>query len=400
MQIPNFNTVAGNKYKPVSLSDSEVQLLISNTHFDECKAYAESLEQQGYQLQYKREIPSGNINTCNNLFYHFNNDKNSIFVFYDDSVHSVRIVCSPLIVYPLKNLMSKASVVPSFTQLSIDFGMCYILQLADGRFVLFDGGNKNQQDQERLFNFLTSKSGGEKPIIALWLFSHPDEDHITLATDFMQQYCEQVIIESFSYNFPNVKNIDINMDYTNTIKCIAEFEKTISKFFPFAQVHKSQTGQVYDFLGAQIEIIHSLNDTFPNCYTSFNDVSSAWRIKISNGKTILLLGDIGQGICKKLANTFGEYLKSDILQVAHHGLIGGDIGLYKFIDPDICLWPTPHDRFLGTKPNQKYQWCLGEGGCDYNAWIRDENIKKRQHFTHQTTVTISFYNDGTKIEQQ
>jgi hypothetical protein len=93
--------------------------------------------------------------------------------------------------------------------------------------------------------------------------------------------------------------------------------------------------------------------------------------------------------CRRIAHTYGDYLKSDILQVTHHGLIGGDKELYELINPEICFWATSEERFLGLTPNQRYQWCLGEGGCDYNRWLRDDTIRKRMHYHCSNIVTIT-----------
>ena len=65
-------------------------------------------------------------------------------------------------------------------------------------------------------------------------------------------------------------------------------------------------------------------------------------IQFDTGKTkILILGDTGTKSSEKLLNNQKDKLKSDILQVAHHGQDGATEELYKQIDPDICLWPTP-----------------------------------------------------------
>ena len=65
-------------------------------------------------------------------------------------------------------------------------------------------------------------------------------------------------------------------------------------------------------------------------------------IKFDTGKTtILILGDTGIQSSEKLINTQKDKLKSDIVQVAHHGQAGATEELYKLINPKICLWPTP-----------------------------------------------------------
>ncbi|MBQ7879168.1 MAG: hypothetical protein IJ317_00820, partial [Clostridia bacterium] len=103
--------------------------------------------------------------------------------------------------------------------------------------------------------------------------------------------------------------------------------------------------------------------------------------------TFIALGDCMSDNCRDMAHTYGDYLKSDILQVTHHGLIGGDRFLYEKIDAEICLWASNEERFLGTA-KMAYQWCLGEGGCSYNAYLRDESVKKRTHYHAGKTITI------------
>ena len=102
-----------------------------------------------------------------------------------------------------------------------------------------------------------------------------------------------------------------------------------------------------------------------------------------------MLGDCQNEACKRIADRYGDYVKSDVLQVAHHGLIGGDKRLYQLINPEICFWAVPETRFLGKKLNQRYQWCLGEGGCDYNTYLRDTSIRERTHYHGGKTVTIN-----------
>ena len=147
-------------------------------------------------------------------------------------------------------------------------------------------------------------------------------------------------------------------------------------------------GQIYAYKGLEIEVLWSMEATYPCICTSFNDHSAAFKFAFASGKTAILLGDCMHEICRKLAHTYGDYVKSDILQVTHHGLIGGDKELYALIDPEICLWPTSRTRFLGEMPDQKYQWCLGEGGCDYNRFLRDDRVRERRHYTHGETVTL------------
>ena len=55
--------------------------------------------------------------------------------------------------------------------------------------------------------------------------------------------------------------------------------------------------------------------------------------------TVLVLGDASNRSCGYMVHSYGDFLKSDIVQVAHHGYTGGTIPLYEAIDADVLLWP-------------------------------------------------------------
>ena len=65
-------------------------------------------------------------------------------------------------------------------------------------------------------------------------------------------------------------------------------------------------------------------------------------IKFKMGeKSLLILGDTGVKSSEKLINNQKEKLKSNVVQMSHHGQNGATKELYEQIQPEICLWPTP-----------------------------------------------------------
>ena len=55
---------------------------------------------------------------------------------------------------------------------------------------------------------------------------------------------------------------------------------------------------------------------------------------------------------------YGAYIKSDIVQVAHHGSTGATKELYGYVNPAIAFWPNDYEGFTnhtaGTSTNQTY----------------------------------------------
>ncbi|MBQ9543770.1 MAG: hypothetical protein IJV00_01430, partial [Clostridia bacterium] len=52
------------------------------------------------------------------------------------------------------------------------------------------------------------------------------------------------------------------------------------------------------------------------------------------------LGDVGELGDRLLIDAHGKYLKSDVVQIAHHGFFSSTSEFYDYVDPDIVLWPN------------------------------------------------------------
>jgi len=392
MKIPEYKSTAGQYFPFGSIGKNDLRFRIQNTTVEECREYAQLLEKENFILHTKKEVFAGSRYAYNvNLFYCYHNREVCVFIFWDASIHTVFITVEPLRALPnaQKLTLIKNDVVATFTQLPVRSGMCYVVRLSDGTFIVVDGGEYTTEDCLRLYEFMKANSLQKIPTVALWIFTHSHSDHIGLATRFIVEYKDKVNVQAFAYQFPDCDKISVAMESLEKMKKdIDVLEQNIQNCYPKAELYTLHTGQRYDLSGAEIEILWTVDDTYPTAYLSFNDLSVALRIKFDDGKTVLLLGDCMHEACRRIAHTYGDYLKSDILQVTHHGLIGGDRELYELIDPEICFWATAKESFLGIKENQRYQWCLGEGGCDYNAYLRDDRIQKRIHYHASETVTI------------
>ncbi len=391
MNIPEYKTSAGLVLPPKSVVKGETLYCVQNTLTEEVRAYAAELEKYGFTKYDTREISAGSDKSLVNLFYTFTREDMHIFIFFSSPLRMALLSAAAPGALPAKDLPQFTKRTPvSVTQCSITSGMCYAVQNADGSFILMDGGVYYKEDAARLYAFLQEKTpSGEKPRIALWLFSHPDVDHVQLPAEFMREYKEKVDVSAVGYQFPDLDTPAFSYQDTAETKAdVVALEESIRQNYPDAVFYPLHTGQLFRFPGLELEILWTGNLLVPHAFMTGNCCSAAWRVRFDSGRTALFLGDCMHDACRRIAHAYGDSIKSDILQVTHHGLIGGDKGLYQLIDPAVCLWPTSGARFEGTLEGQKYQWCIGEGECDYNAWIRDSAVRKREHYHHGETVTL------------
>lgn len=73
---------------------------------------------------------------------------------------------------------------------------------------------------------------------------------------------------------------------------------------------------------------------------NFNATSLIFRVT-AEGQTFMFLGDADETSNGILVERFGDLLRSDVVQVAHHGYWGGTKEVYDAIAAPIVLWPCP-----------------------------------------------------------
>lgn len=284
-------------------------------------------------------------------FAAFQLDDCGIFVNYYGSAHELRVVAEGNCTYfHHSDRPGKASVSAQITQLALEnFGMSYVIRLSDGRFILIDGGNNIEADCRKLYDCLKAQSPFEKPVIASWILSHPHSDHFNCFLGFMEAYAQEVVIESFLFNFPECD------DYVHypaladesfyTVKALPAVV-TVPKMLDWvaksgAAVYTPHTGQRYSIGDANLEILSSMDDTI-HLSQNINCISLVIRMTLG-GQVILWTSDADFNSAQ-LAQRYGSWLKADILQIPHHGLQCGtaeaELEGYAMIQPRVCLLPA------------------------------------------------------------
>ena len=131
-----------------------------------------------------------------------------------------------------------------------------------------------------------------------------------------------------------------------------------------------------------------------------NHTSCAIRITVCD-TSFLVLGDVENTLCAQMATNYKDALKSDIMQTTHHGVNGGELSFYQYVDPQTVLWTIDEFRFendarclgvtAGTEATDtasfgKYIPVGGDkenSSYNFNYWLR--NNGSRTHIPVSTT---------------
>lgn len=280
-----------------------------------------------------------------NTFMVFTQGDTALYVSYYPTVKQMRIVGEKDSAYlTFRDVTADENTPSLLTQIDLeDFGISYVIRLSDGRFIVFDGGWDFEPDADKLYQVLKEQSPVEVPRIAAWIFTHPHIDHYRCFLVFHEKYGEQVQVERFLYNFPALDDkTPVHMpDLGKEIPFLERLETAVAQ--TGAAVIRPHSGQVYEIANARMEILSCADDTY-NFPSDANSTSLMLKMFIE-GQSILFCAD---GYFKEslLPERYGSYLKSDILQIPHHGFCGGTAEGYCLIDPKVCLAPVLEDDAL------------------------------------------------------
>jgi len=344
---------------------------------EEFKAYINLLESAGYEKYTGAEFGG-------NTFVTYTNEALQVNIGYFPGPRSVRVAWEPKKNLPgleTDNVYENAGSVETMLTI-VDLeeevleGASLIYRMDDGSFIIIDGGyaDKRSVEAKKLLEILKEQTTHEKPVIAAWIFSHPHGDHIGTFNDFARLYHDEVVIEQIICNFPSEEELlvsdkqvvvpshyqVIGLGY-NEINSGFYFKEAMEKYYSDVPVVKPHTGNIFYIRNAKIEVLYTHEDLYPSSVMSHgtNSCSVIYKVHIG-GQSTLLLGDATEVAGDTLLAQFGDYVKSDIMQLAHHGFGGGTVRLYERVDPTFCIHTTAWASYFSTYDYDHNKWCLEE----------------------------------------
>ena len=256
---------------------------------------------------------------------------------------------------------------PKITQLKLaysagSFGNAYIITLADGSFIVYDGGRGYDDDVANLWtalNALYKEAFGTEPTasnpihIRAWILSHEHSDHFTVFREFCKEYgkYDELRFDALLFNPVSASERTNSNNPESAIQNnMATIKGYVNGGFDFIKMH---TGQTFYFVNVKVEVLYTHEDTYPRGLEYFNNSSTIFRTTMKSYSktnattqtTMMWLGDAERIAGNRLMALYGSNLDSDMVQVAHHGWCGVSYECYQLIAPEVVWWPTSHGNF-------------------------------------------------------
>ena len=261
----------------------------------------------------------------------------------------------------------------------------YVIKTANGKLIVIDGGIDGEGKDRAPYmpsaiRAILGLKDGEYFEVEAWFLSHAHKDHMYELSKMMRDYTadSNYKINNIYFDFPEFgsaeypgQNADVeisqikeNMNkYGEVIGATVKEGSTYYDDLNGAVINKDAVakGLSFEIDGVKIDVLQTWDPA--DGTSNVNDTSLVLRFHIGE-QTVLFLNDLGNIGGRRLLTTYGDQLKSDIVQMAHHGQAGVNRDVYDAIDADVHLWPTP--IWVWNNANHIYQiddvreWLYGE----------------------------------------
>ncbi|MBR2611784.1 MAG: MBL fold metallo-hydrolase [Clostridia bacterium] len=231
--------------------------------------------------------------------------------------------------------MNPETILYQLTETS-EFMMSSVIVTKENNCIVIDGGNP--EDMPLLKEYIGKRH------ISMWILTHAHSDHIS---GFIDEYRKNGLadfdIERVVYNFPPYEKWS-KLEHT---PCHEFFVMDIHETLPdFLSIREGLGERAYEVKqGERLAVdectIDFLYTWHEGLYENpMNDSSLVFKITTPN-KSVLFLGDLGPAGGDVLFEESRHLLKSDIVQMAHHGHMNVGLEVYATILPEACIWCAP-----------------------------------------------------------
>lgn len=358
LKIPAFDNVAT---QIMDCDNDTVMITTSFVTVEDFKGYCDKLAEAGFVKVMERS-------ECGNEFCALTRGDRYVYTYFSRYLSVVRIITGPVEMLGAEDCSDglEEKYAPRLVTLGqtlrINCGQGYVFLLPDGRFLIQDGGCRFEDGRDFVYDAMKSVAPDpDNMVIAAWMISHPHGDHQEAFEDFARMHGDDASVTVQRVIFNNIAAKAYIMGREdggrdNAEDLVHAMYELCSEYLPDTQVIKAHTGQIFKFGSVKMEVLYTAEDFFPCFGIDYtNGTSMVLRITIA-GQTFMLLGDTTHNSGKILERMWHEHLKSDAMQIAHHGMWPSNPSLYrKYLQSEIMIWPT-HKRDA--------KWSLGRDFAD------------------------------------
>lgn len=227
----------------------------------------------------------------------------------------------------------------TITQYGIDGdlqSMCYTIEGNNSGLVIVDGGYK---DDEETLKILEDKINANGNRVNAWILTHFDEDHAGAYMTLRDRIPDLQVGRLYVQDTPDIETCKENANWY-TDEEWALYQSYLDLNISEKQlVHAGDTME--NIIGLKMEVLSAYDDWIDEETSNLLNNGSIIFKLYGNEESILFCGDAQSDLISEyLLDSYSDKLKSDYLQVAHHGNNGFSDEFYETVNPKVAFFPS------------------------------------------------------------
>lgn len=216
----------------------------------------------------------------------------------------------------------------------------YTIQDTHGHLIVVDGGWDDNADT--VHKTIVSLGGH----VHAWILTHPHQDHIGAFCQLYGTADDITIDKIYAVKMASPKLCLENAPWDS----VEIYKKFLSMDIP--QLQYLHTGDTLHIFKLKLEVLSAYEKKIDALSSDLiNDGSMMFKI-YGQEESMLFCSDVGKSISDYLKGKYAKILKSDYLQMGHHGNGGLKKDFYKIVNPDVAFFDAP--ARLMTDPSGIY----------------------------------------------
>ena len=287
----------------------------------------------------------------------------------------------------------------------------YVIKTTNGKLIVIDGGIDGEGKDRNPYmpaalRAIAGVDAGEYFEVEAWFLSHAHKDHIYELSKMLGEYSTEsnYKINNIYFDFPEFGSAEYagqnaDMEASKIVENLNKYGEVIGATVKDGSTYYNDlNGAVinaesvakslsFEIDGVKIDVLQTWSTE--DGTSNVNDTSLVLRVHIGE-QTVLFLNDLGSLGGRRLLKTYGDALKSDIVQMAHHGQAGVNKDVYAAIGAQIHLWPTP--IWVWKNASQTYQI------DEVRTWLYGENFLEDDEYNIVASLYTRYPSSPTQVK--
>lgn len=266
--------------------------------------------------------------------------------------------------------------------------MGYYIRTKNGKNIIVDGGYSS--DYELVKSYIDKYGNGK---VDHWILTHGHRDHVGAFNEVITKE-NTIEIENLYYSFLEDEWYKENDARGYDSEHLTLQNLSSSKIKNHVECTE---GKKINIDNIELEIIRIPNPEITNGDNG-NEASMVFKLTATDvNKSMIFLGDAMSKASVELLRDHKEQLKSDAVQMAHHGNWGVTEEVYKAINPEVAFFNAPKGLYDNDEGNG---YNTGKfSSVQVRGWLEKIGVKTN-FVAFEGDQTVHFNSEGiTKIEE-